>query len=115
MTTEAWAKIVVTLVAALIAYWGARHSRENKRLKRQLRRALLDNLSFHGLEELYCQCLLELGDPWKELPPVTDITPSRIMSLKRAVRARFRLDAGRSPSDDATPAKLNQEIEKLTL
>lgn len=99
-----WLLILMPLAVAGIGFLGVRQSRENKRLMglnttqgKQLRRALRDCLAFYGLEENYC----------KALAVYENKTP---LAMKRSYRARLRASGGETPSDQATPEKINSEL-----
>lgn len=88
---------VATSVIGLIRQWN-----ENKQLKIKLRRALLDCRAFYEIEARLCETLA-----------MTEFD-STLFSVQRRVRAAIRSDGMLSPSSDATPRRIAEELAKLS-
>lgn len=95
---------VLTALCAIATVWQTFSIVENRKLKRKLRQVIKDCIAFYQLEELYCQ---EIAQQWiaRDNP-----TP---LAIKRIFRARLRGKNNLSPSADATPQRLVEELSKL--
>lgn len=95
----------VPIICAAIAAAGAWQARENKRLRRKLRTALEDCAAFYAIEELYCEAVSD--------GTVGAIAFKSALASKRLMRTLLRAKGGRTPSDQATPQRLQVELGKL--
>jgi hypothetical protein len=95
---------ILTALCAIATVWQTLSIVENRKLKRKLRQAIKDCIAFYQLEELYCQ---EIAGNWtlRDNP-----TP---LAIKRIFRARLRGKNNLSPSADATPQRLVEELRKV--
>lgn len=119
MSIEAWAKIIVALVCAFIGAWGVRQTKELQRMRVKQRRTLLDVKSLYDVETLYCEYYAEkLADALNLAAGITanstEAERKRAANqVRRIFRAKLRARGDRSPSERATPAAIQQELEKL--
>ena len=88
------------LISAVLAFAKARL--ENWLLKIKLRQALSDCLAFYELEEKYVLALTELKK--------FGMSP---LAVKRVFRSAQRMRCHSSPSEEATPQRIKQELAKL--
>jgi hypothetical protein len=95
------AQIIGAISAVLIALIGYLLQSERKKLKRaesKLRQALLDNLAFWRIEQYHCEG--------------SGLSPGAT-AFKRQIRAELRAKGIMTPSGDANPQKIMDELRKL--
>lgn len=92
--------IALGCVVAIATLLEARLLRQNAALKRKLRRALLDCRAFYEIEARLCGY-------------AETSTGHSALSIKRMIRDEIRRDGMESPSAEATPQRISQELQRL--
>lgn len=95
---------LLTVICALATVWQTHSMIENRKLRKKLRQAIKDCIAFYQLEELYTE---EIAKNWTARNSPTPL------SIKRIFRVRLRHKNALSPSGDATPQRMVEELSKL--
>lgn len=98
--------VLVSLVGAALSYLTLREHLQNAKLKKKLRRALVDCVAFHNLEQVYCDLVVD--GSMRLFSPNASAN-----SVKRYTRSVARQRGLETPSGEANPQKLMEEIAKL--
>lgn len=101
----AFASAFAAISSAIGIYVEFRH----RRFKAKLRQALRDCIAFYQLEQLYCE---EISAEWMANER-GDRCQASVLAIKRIIRARLRAKNNLSPSAEATPQRMVEELSKL--
>lgn len=92
------------VILGIITFLERRFQRRLARLETKLRRALKDCRAFYEIEARFCADSAAAHTHGTDSP----------LSVQKLIRESLRRDGMESPSDDATPHRIAQELEKLS-
>lgn len=104
-----WTNVVAFLaaLAPVLAWLEVRAHYRNKRLEARLRLALKDCRAFYEIEMRLCGALLRAGGDSDGADKHSEL------AIKRFYRLLIRSDGLESPSEQATPKRIAEELARL--